>query len=258
MWSTWATTRSRVGAPRKSGKKLIPTTPPRAARARNWSSVRLRRWGWTAAASEWVATIGPLVAARTSQNAAAERCETSTIIPRSCIRATTLRPSGDSPPWRVSRAPSASRLAGFQVRLASRTPSRYSRSTCSISPWRASPRFSKYRGDLSGAARSGDLLDGARGGDRAGVPAHRPVKRRDQLAGARLPSRRLPRVDVGGEDLNIHAPLPQARDVHLAAAAAVQRALARRQVEQRVHVQVDDHRVTVDLQGISHGRGAQG
>jgi len=74
------------------------------ARAFNWSSVRFLSWSHTARAPEWDAMTAAFVIARMSQNAFSAMWDTSTIMPRRFISATTWRPKGDKPLCSGSRA----------------------------------------------------------------------------------------------------------------------------------------------------------
>jgi len=76
-------------------------TPPFFVRALSCSSVRLRSTSDIALLPECDAMMGALVMAMMSQNDFSAMCDTSIIMPRRFISATTCLPRGDSPsPWR--------------------------------------------------------------------------------------------------------------------------------------------------------------
>ena len=118
-------------------EKLSPTTPPAAATARNWSSVRLRPCPQTARESEWVAINGRLARFCTSQKPLSLRWETSTTIPASSSSGSASRPRGVSPSSQAMPLPSS--FLPFQVRVRTRTPHSRSRAIRPRSPASAEP-----------------------------------------------------------------------------------------------------------------------
>ena len=93
-----------------SGQAVTQTTPLLSATALAMSSVMLRGWSTRARIDECDAMTGFSVIAMTSQNTLSEAWETSTIMPRRFISATTSRPKSLSPSWRAASVAESAQL----------------------------------------------------------------------------------------------------------------------------------------------------
>ena len=82
---------------RYDASATIWMTPPFFASALIWSSSRFRSAFATVMQPECEAIIGAFDAAMTSQNDFAAMCDTSTMMPRRFISATTFLPNGERP-----------------------------------------------------------------------------------------------------------------------------------------------------------------